>query len=227
MKQTTQPIQEQSTLSINVGTKKTSNNYEAIFLEKTGKKFNDFYKEFYPKLLWQIKKISIDDIDADYITTEAFMHSLEKIEMYNPEFAYSTWLFHIAKNIAYQYKKKRSKIVLIDGSTDDNDVDSSSASMNYYVNNLTKVDDILDNEEYEKKVQLKYKLTLKAISSLKDKYRHILELCDIDKKSYLEIVEITGLPMQTVKNRVFHGRSKIIESLKKEFKYINETVDLY
>lgn len=233
MKQTTTPITGQSQLLVNTNpststeTKTPSTkSYELQFEEATGKNFNQFYKEYYPKLLWQIKKLKIDHLDADFITTEAFMHSLTQIEKYDSKYAYSTWLFHMAKNIALQHKKKAAKIVLVDSGSDDSDMDSPEAGINYYVNNLTKVDDELDNNEYEKKVARKYNLTLKAIAGLKDKYKDIVKLCDVDKKTYLEIVEITGLPMQTVKNRVFHGRNKIIESLKKEFNYINNMADM-
>lgn len=226
MTQTHTPITGKSQLLVKTESRTTNNNYELIFKEKTGKDFNQFYKEYFPKLLWQIKKLNIEGIDADFIATEGFMHSLEQIEKYQPEFAYSTWLFHMTKNIALQYKKKKSKIVLIDSMSDDTDIDSPEAGINYYVNNLTKVDDVIETDEYEKKVQMKYKLTLKAIAGLKDKYKEIVYMCDVEKKSYKEIEEITGLPMQTVKNRIFHGRNKITEDLKKEFNYINNTVDV-
>ncbi len=233
MKQTITPIAGKTQLLVNTVPNstpvapKSNKSFEQQFEDATGKNFNKYYKEFYPKLLWQIKKLKIDNLDADFITTEAFMHCLQIIDRYDPKYAFSTWLFHIARNIALQHKKKASKMILVDGNADESDMDSPEAGINYYVNNLTKVDDTSDNEEYEKRVSKKYNLTLKAISGLSDKYKNIIKYCDIDKKSYNEIVEITGLPMQTVKNRVFHGRSKVIDSLKKEFNYINNTADMF
>ena len=40
-----------------------------------------------------------------------------------------------------------------------------------------------------------------------------------------DIVEITGLPMQTVKNRLHHGRLNLESELKDKFKRINEIQD--
>lgn len=235
MKQVTEPITEKTSVKIKNALQSTEKStpivnrtsFEDVFYQKTGKKFNEFYKKYYPKLVWQIKKINIDTLDAEDIANKAFMHSLEKIEMYDNRWAYSTWLFDMAKNFAYQYKNQQAKTILIESINDDSsDDDESFSALQYYLNNVTKCeDDHKDIEDYEKKLQIKYKLTLRCISQLKEKYKTIIELCDIYGKSYKEICDITSLPMQTVKNRLHHGRLKIEESLKKEFEYINKISD--
>lgn len=235
MEKTATPISEQSTLKIkNTNTPQGTNipsretDYEKAFEKKTGKKFNVFYKMYYPKLVWLIRKINIDQLDAEDIANQAFMKSLEKIEMYNPQWHFSTWLFDIGKNMAYQYKKQSARTICVESISEDSEVDidfGSQSGLKFYINAITKVDDSDEKSQYDRVSDRKYKLTLKAISGLKDKYKTVINLCDIQGKSYTEITEITGLPMQTVKNRLHHGRLKLEEELKSKFNWINEHMD--
>ncbi len=227
------PIAEQSTLKIKTGTStppRTSRetDFEKIFEEKTKKKFTVFYKTYYPKLVWLIRGINIDHSAAEDIANMAFMKSLEKIEMYNPQWHYSTWLFDIAKNMAYQHKKVSAKTVCVESISEDSEVDvdfGSQSGLKFYVNAVTKVDDSDEKAQYDRTSDTKYKLTLKAISRLKDKYKSVIELRDIQCKTYTEITELTGLNMQTVKNRLHHGRMKLEEELSEKFSWINENMD--
>lgn len=234
MKQTTSQILGHSKLLINrknknqETVKEPTNNYEILFKEKTGKDFNTFYAYYYPKLIWLIRKININELDAEEIANLSFMKSLEKIDQYDNQWHYSTWLFNIAKMEAFAYKNKAKRTILIDSISKDSEMDfSSESALNYYVNAITSIDDNIEKKEYDRILQSKYKLTLSAITRLKDKYKEVITLCDIQGKSYEDIVQITGLPMQTVKNRLHHGRLKLEEELKSKFNFIVNTEDCF
>lgn len=231
MIQTQSPIIGTTKLSINTSNSKEvkqTNNYEEIFKEKTGKEFNKFYAHYYPKLVWLVRKINICELDAEAIANYSFMKSLEKIEQYDNRWHYSTWLFNIAKMEAYAYKNKAKKTILIDSLSNDNDMNfGAESALNYYINAKTSIDDSLEKKEYDKLLQSKYKLTLSAITRLKDKYKEVITLCDINGKTYEDIVNITGLPMQTVKNRIHHGRIKLEEELSSKFKHLLATQDAF
>ena len=47
------------------------------------------------------------------------------------------------------------------------------------------------------------------INALPDKYRILLLLKDIEKKSYKEIVSMTGLKIGTIRSILFRAREKI------------------
>lgn len=231
MSQTNSQITGNTTLSINTSNSKevkSTNKYEEIFKEKTGKEFNKFYAHYYPKLVWLVRKININELDAEAIANFSFMKSLEKIEQYDNRWHYSTWLFNIAKMEAYAYKNKAKKTVLIDSISNDSEMDfGAESALNYYVIAKTSIDDSLEKKEYDKLLQSKYKLTLSAITRLKDKYKEVITLCDIQGKTYEDISNITGLPMQTVKNRIHHGRIKLENELAPRFKHILATQDAF
>lgn len=190
--------------------------FTKIFKEKTGKEFDTYYKKYYPKLTWTIKNLNINDIDAESIANEAFIRSLEKIEQYKPEYQYSTWLFNIGKNIAYKFKKDEAKTICVDISK--SNVDDNVASFQYFLN--TKIDETNTNISYEDVHSIKYEETLKEISDLSPKYKDIIEMCDIYGLTYNQIVDETGESLQTIKNRLHHGRKKIKNKLKNKFEYV-------
>lgn len=186
------------------------------FKESTGLNFNEYYTKYYPKLAYTIGKFNINSIDAEAIANEAFMRSLEKIDQYNPKYQYSTWLFNIAKNIALKFINDESKLVCVD--TSKTNEDTEGASYQYYLN--TQIDESDLTESYEDLHAMKYAETLKEISNLSPKYKRIIEMCDIYGLTYNQISEETGESLQTVKNRLHHGRKKIQNNLKAKFELL-------
>ncbi|HEY2367297.1 MAG TPA: sigma-70 family RNA polymerase sigma factor, partial [Polyangiaceae bacterium] len=55
-----------------------------------------------------------------------------------------------------------------------------------------------------------------AISEVDENFRECLILCDVEELSYEEIAEITGLPVGTVKSRIFRGRAQLRELVEKK-----------
>ncbi len=205
------------------GTQSLEQRFEMI----TGKSFNTFYAKYYKKLVWKIQQHNINSIDAEGLANDAFMHSMEKIHQYNPEYHYSTWLFTIGRNFANQFKKDNKKYVLVDTTVDSSSDDSTAFNTyQYYLN--SKIDNSTAEVDSQKMLALKYDETLKQISYLDDKYKVIIELADIQEKSYNEIIDILGNDLhvdpkqrlQTVKNRLHHGRTKIEKNLKTKLNYI-------
>lgn len=192
--------------------------YEQQFLEVTGKDFNTFYKKYYNKLVWIIQKMNINSIDAEGLANDAFMKAFDKIHMYKPEYNFSTWLFSIGKRMACEYKNQQKKRgILFDASAEDS-VDSDP--IQFYMKN--KMDSVQVDYCSQKLTCMKYEDTLKEIAKLDPKYKRIIELSDIQGKSYNEICNILGIELSTVKNRLHHGRLRIENNLKEKFKLLEE-----
>lgn len=198
-----------------------SKSYEQLFHEKTGHVFNEYYKKYYIKLVWIVQKMNINQIDAEDIANRAFMQSLNKIEVYNPQYQYSTWLFDIGKKMAYQFKKDEKKAhIYVDMSEPDERSDDFNTINAYLRTKIDSYDDnVLDTSEITKK---KYDITMRVISNLKPIYKDIIELSDIQGRTYNEICQIMNVDLQTVKNRLHHGRKKIEGSVRDTFKRIEK-----
>jgi RNA polymerase sigma-70 factor (ECF subfamily) len=58
----------------------------------------------------------------------------------------------------------------------------------------------------------------REISKLKDKYRDVIILCDIEKNSYKQTAAILDISVGTVQSRLSRGRIKLRQNLEKYLK---------
>lgn len=141
--------------------------------------------------------------DADDLMLEAFGKAFNKLESYEPRYAFSTWLFKIAINNCIDHiRKKRLKLLSIDDPIElnsDNDFSSNIRS------------GALDPEErFIKKQRIKLMRTI--LNKLSLKYRLMIELRFFEEMSYDEIATELNIPLGTVKAQLFRAK-EILYSL--------------
>lgn len=207
--------------------------YEQKFESVTGQNFNKFYNKYFPKLVWKIQSLNINKLDAEDLANMAFIQSVDKIDQFDPESKnskynpekpeeqFGTWLFIIGINLGRKFKKDNSKTLIVDiNDNSSSEDDYANNAMQYYIN--AKIDELDIDLDSQNITRLKYIETLKEIEKLGPKYKTVIKLCDIDGHSYNEICDMLGMNLQTVKNRLFHGRTKIQNNLQKKFDYITD-----
>lgn len=132
-------------------------------------------------------------------TQEVFVKVYTSLPSYRPQFKFGTWLFKIASNTIIDYWRKKK----IRASSLDQPV---SAAVEEW--SLQVPDD-------EPSVVRKYEL-----AELRNKIEHVLERLPeslrelfvwrhVNGLSYEEMAEIKGLPIGTVKNKVFQAKEMI------------------
>lgn len=183
-----------------------------LFRERTGKEFTDLYTKYYPKLIYFTSKICNDVQKAEDISTDSFITALEKIEKYEKEKSqFSTWLFTIAKNIALQNIKVENKSISLDIEFDDEG---------------TTLKDFIQEEASNEGVHAIYAqkadIIKKHISDLKEPYKTVIEMREIEKMAYKDIADALGKNLSTIKSQIRNGRQILMEQSKKEFDLIDE-----
>lgn len=135
--------------------------------------------------------------DADDLTLEAFGKAFNKLESYEPRYAFSTWLFKIAINNCIDYiRKKRLKLLSIDDPIESN-------SEHDFSNNIKS--GMLDPEErFIRKQRVTLMRTI--LSKLSLKYRLMIELRFFEEMSYDEIANELNIPLGTVKAQLFRAK---------------------
>lgn len=150
------------------------------FREKTGKNFNSFYEKYYEKLVYYNNRFLKDECLAEDIASEAIMKSLSKIDDYDPNKArYSTWLFVISKNECMQHLNK-NRIISIDAC-----VDQDGATIKDFLNSSSEQDE-KDKELFEMH-STKTDIIKDKINTLKEPYKQVMTLRELENKSYREI----------------------------------------
>ena len=142
------------------------------------------------------EKISDQDVAKD-LTIESLGKAFKKLHLYEPKFAFSTWLFKIASNHSIDFiRKKRIKALSLDKGFTTSDGDQMQ---------ITVEDDAPDPFETLEKKQRVERMRL-VVSKLKPRYRRLVELRYFEELSYDEIAKDLDLPLGTVKAQLYRAR---------------------
>lgn len=128
------------------------------------------------------------------LTQEIFIKVYNSLERYRAEFKFSTWIYKIAHNAAVDHLRRtatreQSLVVGSDGDQFELPIESSRLSPEQ------------ESERRERRGEIET-----VVRSLPANYRELIVLRHSQDLSYEEIVEVTGLPLGTVKNRLFRAR---------------------
>ena len=142
--------------------------------------------------------------EAEDLTQETFIKAYNSINLFNEEYAFSTWLFKIATNHCIDFFRKRKlKTYSMDEPVQ---YKEDEIKHEYASDDPTMEHRMIDSE--------KSRLIREAINKLPEKYRMAIILRHHEEKSYDEIAQILNLPLGTVKARIFRAREMLKKHLK-------------
>ncbi len=174
------------------------NDFNLVVKAREGdqKAYADLMHRYKDSIYFMALKMVNNKEDAMDLTVETFAKAFEKLDKYQPEFAFSTWLFRVGTNNCIDFiRKKKLATQSINGMVDD-DGDERPLQI--------KSDSLNPEEVSMKKEQSQ---TLKVlIDSLPARYRNLIVLRYFDELSYEEIAEQLDLPLGTVKAQLFRAR---------------------
>jgi RNA polymerase sigma factor (sigma-70 family) len=150
--------------------------------------------------------------EAEDLVQETFIKAFHSLPSFNAEYAFSTWLYKIAVNNCIDYfRKKRLKTTSIDTPIAAKDGD---LTREFPDEQAKGPDSGLIEEEHKNYIQA-------AIDSLPVKYREAIVLRHVNDKSYEEISEELGVPIGTVKVRIFRAREMLKKKLRDQRRFLN------
>ena len=127
---------------------------------------------------------------------EVFLKAYCSLASYKPAFKFSTWLFKIASNhMIDHWRKKKLPTVSIDQPLNDGE----DAVMPQVAGPGPSVSRKFELAEIRQKIE-------RALESVPGALRELFVLRHVSEFSYEEIADIKGLPVGTVKNRVFQAK---------------------
>lgn len=128
------------------------------------------------------------------LTQEIFIKVYSSLRRYREEFKFSTWIYKIAHNAAVDHLRRSAtrEQSLIMGSEGD------QFELPVECSRLTPEQ---ESERKERRSEIE-----SVVRALPANYRELIILRHSRDLSYDEIVEVTGLPLGTVKNRLFRAR---------------------
>jgi RNA polymerase sigma-70 factor, ECF subfamily len=137
----------------------------------------------------------VGDYDAALdVTQEVFIKVYNSLEKYSPEYKFSTWLYRIAHNAAVDHLRRNSVIP--------QSIEAENIDGTYELQIESRGPTPEENHE-----RSEWRAEIETVvRCLPPAYRDLILLRHSRDLSYDEIAEVTGLPLGTVKNRLFRAR---------------------
>lgn len=139
--------------------------------------------------------------DAEDITQEVFIDSLQKIKYFRQESSLKTWLYRITVNKSKNFLRKQKLLTLVRFRKDEEDEDKEVDFPDISQNNR------LESKELEERF-------LEAIAQLPEKQREVFSLRYFDNLSFNEISNMLGTSVGGLKANYFHAVKKIASIMK-------------
>lgn len=147
------------------------------------------------------------DLAVD-LAQETFMRVYAAAERYQTSFAFSTYIYRIATNLAISELRRRKRRRLVSLTSFFKERESPSESCELDMPDAAQLQDVTVVEDERRAA------VARAIATLPEKYRAPLVLRDVEERSYEEIARILQMSEGTVKSRINRARTFLREKLR-------------
>ena len=146
----------------------------------------------YEKPVFNAAYRMLNDVeDARDVTQTVFLKAYEKLDGFNPQYRFFSWIYRIALNESIDALKARQRT--------DNLANEPAAESG-------------GPEDETSRAQQRRQLQA-ALMTLKTEYRTVIVLKHFLDCNYLEISEVLEIPEKTVKSRLYSGRQLLKDAL--------------
>ena len=179
----------------------------AAILEGSEPAFGALIDRYKDRVFRLLGRYCRDAIECEDLAQEVFLKVFRKLDTFQHESAFFTWLYRITVNAATDYlsraSRRRLRLVEEDAVLDEGarlhggmDVEGQSPAAPLLRDELALV-------------------TRQIVDKLPEKYRTILVLREFEDLSYNEIAEVLQCNLGTVESRLFRARQRFKEQLER------------
>lgn len=142
-----------------------------------------------------------DPVDADDVVQDTFLRAYKSWHTYVPGSDCRRWLFTICRNVFLRSLERRSPTVDIEGETE--------AAGSAIVKDASRdsTDEVLARVDLGPAIE-------RALARLPEPFQSTLVLVDVEDRPYEAAATILGIPVGTVRSRLFRGRRLMQEMLR-------------
>lgn len=146
---------------------------------------------------YQLKKTH-NEYEAEDITIQTFSKAFKKIDTFDENYSFSTWLIAISKNLHVDLIRKRNASIRAKTTSHDEE------RVYRIADETPSIEDKLIKEQHLAQL-------LTDIKQLKPHYQEVINLRYFQEKSYKEIAESLQEPMNNVKVKLLRAKKLLAE----------------
>ena len=175
----------------------------SMALEQNQAAFIVLYTRYNAGVKSHISRYVIQKEEVEDICLESFQKAFSQIHTFNPEYKFSTWLYRIARNTAFDHLSKNDREKSYMPMTSINEDNAELKELTATSHNPE--DDIINQQEYDK--------WLMNIEKLKDDYKAVAKMNLIDNFGYKEIADALDMPINTVKTKIRRAKAQLLKMM--------------
>jgi RNA polymerase sigma-70 factor (ECF subfamily) len=154
-----------------------------------------------------------DRDEAAELTQEAFTRGLASLETFRGEAGPYTWLFRIAVNLSISRLRKvhRHRVFSLDRPSANGQAgrhDDQAAGL------VDRVRESAPSPSAELETRERAEQVVAALGRVDPEYRAVLIMRDVEGFDYQQMADVLGLPLGTLKSRLFRARIALRDELK-------------
>ncbi len=161
--------------------------------------FEELVRRYQRPITSYVFRMLGDHDSALDVTQEVFIKVYKSLTKYSPEYKFSTWLYRIAHNAAVDHMRRNS--------VTPQSLEAENADGSYQIqleSRGSSPEQDRERSEWRREIDV-------VVKCLPPAYRDLIILRHSRDLSYDEIAHVTGLPLGTVKNRLFRAREMMRE----------------
>ncbi len=143
-----------------------------------------------------------DESDADDVVQDTFLRAYRSWHTFLPGSDCRRWLFTICRNVFLRSRERQPLTVEID----DTESEAVAASETFHTSSRDSSDELHARIDLGSAIE-------SALTRLPEPFHSTLRLVDMEDQSYETAAEILGVPIGTVRSRLFRGRRLMQEQL--------------
>ena len=174
-----------------------------LALEQNQAAFIVLYTRYSAGVKNHISRYITQKEDVEDICLESFQKAFSQIDTYNPEYKFSTWIYRIARNTAFDYLSKQNREM----------AKMPVMSIHEEIAELKELPATMHNPEEDIITQQEYDKWLTNIEKLKDDYRIVAKMNLIDNFGYKEIADALEIPLNTVKTKIRRAKAMLLKMM--------------
>jgi len=175
--------------------------HERILIERASKgdqkAFSELFYEYKEMVYRVVYKLLGNSEETNDAVQQTFIELYKSLPGYAGKSKFTTWLYRIAVNVSIQFFRKRR-------TRDKN----QPFNPEIHADSTSENDNPLEKKELRKQIE-------EALASLHIRKRTVVVLHDIENRTMEEISDIIGVPVGTIKSRLFYGREELKKKLEK------------
>jgi len=148
---------------------------------------------------YQLKRLENEN-DAEDITIQTFSKAFDKIETFNENYTFKTWLITISKNLHIDLIRKEKNALIKQKST-------LSGEEYLILDDSPSIEDKLINEQNLAKL-------LRDIKRLKPHYQKVIQLRYFQEYSYKQMAESLNEPITNIKVKLLRAKKLLAAIIK-------------